>query len=310
MSRTKATAGVVDGSWVTGPTSETGVVGGSSHPLATPVGHKPVDSPASYPRDWRTLGRLALSLGGYALTAGILVWGFSTNRFGIPGGDALIWDRVGDAMRAGTDIYLRTPTLSDTFWYAPPWAVAFAAVSWLPVQVMASGIIVLEVLSLRYIAGSWQRVGYFCWLPLVAFELPSSQFNLIMAAAIAAAIRGEPRGAVVMAAAKLSPILAVDPRQWRLVVPVAVVLVAVTLPWLHLWPAWVAHLASSYGADLAPAATIDVPFLPRLAVAGVLLLVRRPWARGLAAIVATPSIYWVSLVMLVALVPLRSPQER
>lgn len=247
---------------------------------------------------------VALSAGGYALTAIILWWGFTSGKFSIPGGDALIWDRVGDAMRAGMPIYLQTPTLSDTFWYAPPWAVLFAAVSWLPVQVMAGGIIALEVASLRYVAGSWQRVGYLCWFPLVAFELPSSQFNLIIAAAIAAALRGDPRPAVVMAAAKLSPILAIDPRQWRQTVLVGVALVAITLPWFHLWATWVMHLVSSFGADLAPAATIDVPFFPRLAVAvALLLLVRKPWARGLAAIVALPSLYWVSAVALLGLVP-------
>src|SRR3990167_6718221 len=244
--------------------------------------------------------RLAVSLGGYAMTAGILAWGFGSGRFAIPGGDALIWDRVGDALRAGTEVYVRTPTLSDTFWYAPPWAVLFALVSWLPVQVLASVIIVCEVLSLRYIAGSWLRVGYLCWFPLVAFELPSSQFNLIMAAAIAAALRGDPRLAVAMGTAKLGPILAIRDG-WRRAVPVGLLLCAVTIPWLGLWPAWIGHLVSAYGANLAPGATILIPFAPRLAVALALVLYGRPWARGLAAIIAVPSLYWVSGVMLLGL---------
>jgi hypothetical protein len=260
------------------------------------------------PRRRSVLARVWLAASGYALTAGILAWGFGSERFAIPGGDALIWDRVGDALRAGTEVYVRTPTLSDTFWYAPPWAVIFAAVSWLPVQVTAVAIIAAEVAALRYIAGSWLRVGYLCWLPLVAFELPSSQINLIMAAAIAAALRGEPRAAVVMAAAKLSPLLAIDPPQWRKVLPVAGILVALTLPWWFLWPAWVSHLTSSYGANLAPGATIAVPLLPRLLVAVALLAVRRPWTRGLAAIIATPSIYWVSGVLLLGLVPAPAPR--
>jgi len=248
---------------------------------------------------WRVLAPL-LSLGGYALTLGILAWGFSTGAFHIPGGDALIWDRVGDALRSGAEVYVRTPTLSDTFWYSPPWAVLFAVVSWLPVQVTALAIIVCEVASLRYIAGSWLRVGYLCWFPLVAFELPSSQFNLIMAAAIAAALRGDPRLAVVMGTAKLGPILAIRDG-WRRAVPVGLLLCVVTIPWLGLWPAWVGHLMSSYGANLAPGATILIPFAPRLMVALALVLYGRPWARGLAAMVAVPSLYWVSAVMLLGL---------
>jgi hypothetical protein len=248
------------------------------------------------------LAAFALSAGGYVFTLGILAWGFSSGKFGMPGSDARIWDRVGDAIRSGGEVYYRSPTLSDSFWYAPPWAVLFGALSWLPVDVLALGIIAAEIAALRYIAGSWLRVGYLCWLPLVAFELPSSQINLIMAAAIAAAIRGEPRAAVVLGAAKLSPILAIDPRQWRRALPVALVLVAVTIPWLGLWPEWIRHLMSSYGANLAPAATITIPFAPRLAVALALLAFRRPWARGLAAIIATPSIYWVSGVLFLALV--------
>lgn len=271
----------------------TSAVGGRRQMMAE---HTPVDGAVQ-----RGLTRLALSLGGYALTAGILAWGFTSGKFHIPGGDALIWDRVGDALRAGGEVYYRTPTLSDSFWYAPPWAVLFAAVSWLPLQVVSLAIIAAEILSLRYIAGSWLRVGYLCWLPLVAFELPSSQFNLIMAAAIAAALRGDPRAAVVMGAAKLSPVLAIDPRAWRKAAPVGLALLAVTLPWWGLWPAWIGHLVGSYGANLAPGATILVPLAPRLAIALGLLFVRRPWARGLAAIIATPSIYWVSGVLFLGL---------
>lgn len=150
---------------------------------------------------------------GYALTAVILEWGFSSGKFTIPGGDALIWDRVGDEVRAGISPYYYDAQAS--FYYAPPWAVLFAALSWLPVQVTALMMIAAEVAALRYIAGSWLRVGWCLCLPLVAFELPSSQLNLLMAAAIAAALRADPRAAVVMTAAKLSPILAIDPRQWR-----------------------------------------------------------------------------------------------
>jgi hypothetical protein len=192
---------------------------------------------------------------------------------------------------------------SGGFYYAPPWAVAFAAVSWLPTAVVAAAMIALEVGSLWYIAGSWRRLGWCLLLPYVAWELPSSQTNLIVAAAIAAAVRGDPRAAVVAGAAKLSPMFAVDPRSWRKAVRVALILVAMTLPWVALWVDWVRLLAATASATIA-STQLPLPWLPRLALALlILLLVRRPWGRGIAAIVAIPAPYIVSSVLFLGLVP-------
>lgn len=241
------------------------------------------------------------SVVGYIVSSYILYWGFTTGAFPIPGADALIWDRVGDELRSGVSPYYQIPGAGG-FYYAPPWAVAFAAVSWLPPTVLAWGMIGLEIGALWYIAGSLMRLGWCLMLPLVAWELPSSQTNLIVAAGIAAAIRGDPRAAVVVAAAKLSPILAVDPRSWRRALPVAALLMVITLPWAGLWGDWIAQLTRNVAANIAPS-QIPIPPLPRLVLALGLLLVRRPWARGLAAIVAIPAPYWVSSVLLLALLP-------
>lgn len=242
-----------------------------------------------------------LSVVGYIVTSFILYWGFRNGAFPIPGADALIWDRVGDELRVGISPYYQV-TGTGGFYYAPPWALAFAAVSWLPPMTLALGMIGLEIAALWYIAGSWMRLGWCLLLPLVAWELPSSQTNLIMAAAIAAAIRGSPRLAVIAAAAKISPILAIDPRQWRRALPVALVLVAITVPWLGLWADWIAQLVRNSSANIA-GAQIAIPLLPRLIVAAALLLLRRPWARGLAAIVAIPAPYWVTSVLFLGLLP-------
>jgi hypothetical protein len=249
----------------------------------------------------RRLVGFALAVTGYLVTGGILVWGFTGGAFPIPGADALVWDRVGDEVRAGVSPYYQIPGTGG-FYFAPPWAVAFAAASWLPPIVLAWGLIVLESAALWYIAGSWTRLGWLLLWPLVAWELPSSQINLLIAAAIAAALRGDPRAAVVMAAAKLSPILAIDPRQWRLAVPVALALAAITLPWLWLWPDWIAQLLRNISAVNAPS-QILIPLWIRVPIALALVLVRRPWARGLAAIVAIPLPYWVSSVLLFGLLP-------
>ena len=245
------------------------------------------------------LARFGLSAAGYLVLAGIVAWGYSSGKFTLPPGDVLIWDRVGDEVRAGISPYYAVVG-SGGFYYAPPWAVLFALVSWVPVQLLSLAMIAAEVAALRYIAGSWQRFGYACLFPLVAFELASGQVNLIMAASLVAAVRGDPRAAVVMAAAKLSPVLAIRDG-WRRAVPVGLVLLAVTLPVLGLWADWVRQLAGVYGHTVGNAAQIDIPFLPRLAVALVLAAYGRLWSRVLAAIVATPALYWVSSVMLLAL---------
>jgi hypothetical protein len=247
----------------------------------------------------------ALSAAGYAFTAILLYSLFAGGIFTYPGADAFVWDRVGDEVRAGISPYYFAGQTAQGFFYAPPWAILFAALSWLPIEVTGFAVILCEVAALRYIAGSWLRVGYLCWFPLVPFELAGSQWNIVIAAAIAAAMRGRPLGAVVTAAAKFSPALAIDPRQWRQVLVPAALLVAVTLPWWHLWPEWIDQLRVSYGRSIA-ITQVEIPLLPRAIVALALALTGRPVLRGLAAIIAIPAIYWISPILLLALVPARS----
>jgi hypothetical protein len=243
-------------------------------------------------------GRLAFSIGGYAFTAVVLVE--MARFYGWPGIDAHIWDRAGDLVRAGQSPYFYPiPTLG--FRYAPPWAFLFAAVTWLPLPVVNIGINVLEVAALRYLAGSWLRVGWLCWVPLVPLELVGAQWNLVMAAAIAAAVRGAYRPAVAMATAKLSPLLAIEPRRWLRAILLLGGIILVT--WPPMWLDWTRQLLADYGTNIAPGAQLLIPFLPRLVVAIGLVALRRPWARGLAAIVATPALYWVSGVLFFALLP-------
>jgi hypothetical protein len=248
----------------------------------------------------------AFAVAGYAFTLAVLVAMATSGLFHWPDRDAFLWHDVGADILAGRSPY--TLAGPGGFFYAPPWAIGLALVAWVPVQAIAAGILALEVLALRYVAGSWTRAGWLCWLPIVPLELFGSQWNLVMAAAIAAAARGDPRGAVAMAFAKLSPALAIDVRQRRQALLLAAAIGAVTLPWLWLWPEWARQLASSYGANIAPGAELTIPLLPRLVAAGALALVgtRRPWARAAAAIVATPALYWASGVLLFALLPRRA----
>ena len=72
----------------------------------------------------------------------------------------------------------------------------------------------------------------------------------------------------------------------------------VTLPWLHLWPEWVAALVETSADPLGP--VIPIPWIARAAVAVVLLFFQRPWTRALAAAILSPALYWGQLVVLVA----------
>ena len=247
---------------------------------------------------FRRMATVALSLSGVAACATFIAVGSWTGLFPIPPGDSLIWDRVGDGLRAGDAIYYEAVPLTDSFWYAPPWAVAFGAVTWLPVEVLHGLLVVVKILCLRIIAGSWLGAGIVAWVPLVAFDIASGSFNLLMAAAIVAAVRGRPELAIIAALAKFGPILAIDPRQWRPALAILVLAGLTTIPWLSLWPAWISHLAANVGSELGP--QIPVPFALRLALAVLLLLVRTAWARALAATLAIPALYWGSLVVFLA----------
>jgi hypothetical protein len=247
---------------------------------------------------WSRGAVVLLSLGGLAFTLVQVIVGSQAGLFPIPPGDTLIWDRVGDGLRAGDPIYFDAQPLTDSFWYAPPWAVALGAITWLPISMLHLVLVAVKVASLRVIAGSWLGVGIAAWFPLVAFDLASGSFNLLMAAAIVAAVRGRPELAVVAALAKFGPIIAVDPRQWRSVLPVAVLAALITLPWLSLWPEWINHLGANVGSALGP--QLPIPSLVRWALAVGILALRRPWARALAATIAIPAFYWGSLVILIA----------
>jgi hypothetical protein len=177
--------------------------------------------------------------------------------------------------------------------------VLFAALSYLPPVAAYVLVVCAEIAALRYMAGSWRRFCFLLWFPLLPFELLGGAINLILAASIVAAIRGDAWLATLGILAKLSPAFAVDPRQWRrYVVPVAIA-VLVTVPWFWLWGVWIESLLRALnGPPLGP--YFPIPFAVRLLMALALVATRRPWAMALGAAIATPAFYFVSLVLLIA----------
>lgn len=253
-----------------------------------------IETPVTVRRIGRDHLLFALSAAGVAWLVIQYVVARQMGMFPIPAGDIVLWDRTGDALRAGMSPYF-IPATNDPFFYAPPIAVLVAAVTWLPMEVVNVGTTVLAVLALRLIAGSWRGAGIACAFPLVVFAVVDGNFNLLIAASLVLAARGDPRLAVVTAMLKLSPALLI--RDWRRTVPVAAVALAISIPWIGLWPEWIGHLVRAYGVPYGP--QVPVPFLMRIAIA-LPLLFGRPWMRALAGAIAIPALYWGSLVIFIA----------
>jgi hypothetical protein len=236
---------------------------------------------------------VVLALSGYVVAVLMLgVWGL--DRYP---GDALIWDRVGDEMRAGISPYYAS---DRGFYYAPPIAVLLALVTWVPIWLQVGILLAANLGAIRYMAGSWTGFGWWLLFPIVDMELTGGQVNFLMGAAMLAAVRGVPWPAIVMAAAKVTPILAVDRRQWRQVLLGGFLLCLVSLPALGLWSEWIAQLTSHFGVNIGGPEALQFPLIPRVAVALVLVALDRPWSRMVGAIIALPTLYWPTLLLFLA----------
>jgi len=233
--------------------------------------------------------------------------------------------RAGHDLLNGAPVYVGQIGEATNFPYAPPWAVIAAGLALLPPLLVQAAIIVLDLAAMRYVARSWRGVGWILLWPLTAFELSAGNIDLLIAAAIVLAWAGvarrdapgpgpTPSGRLVdevrrvgplvlVALAKLAPTLALPPARWRGAMVALAVCVLVTLPVLHLWPDWFAYLARQ-PSSIAISLPVG-PWYLRLPVALVLaalgsLVLRRPWLCALAMVVAMPSLYLSTTVILIA----------
>jgi hypothetical protein len=232
--------------------------------------------------------------------------------------------RAGHDLLNGAPVYVGQIGEATNFPYGPPWAVIAAALALLPPLAVQAAIIGLDLAAMRYVARSWRGVGWMLLWPLTAFELSAGNIDLLIAAAVVLAWAGPVRAGAVQAGAartravaearrvgllvlvafaKLAPALALPPARWRGIVLAAAVCVVVTLPVLHLWPEWFAYLMRQ-PASIAISLPVG-PWYLRLPVALVLaalgsLILRRPWLSALAVVVAMPSLYLSTTVILIA----------
>jgi hypothetical protein len=267
------------------------------------------------PRRALRLVGVALALLGWVI--GIITILYLAGREGLTvGGDLQAYIRAGEDLLAGEPVYTGRIGQLGTFSYAPPWAVAFAALSWIPDTPLFLGVMAGSLLALRYVAGSWLWCGLVFLYPVSAMVVWSGNIEYYIAAALVLAARGHAGPLAFTALAKISPILGVPRAGWREAALVIGLAVAITIPWLYLWPEWIEYLLRQ---PTTIAIHIGPPWYVRLPFALALLLLRRPWAAALAVIVAMPSLWLGTLVLLSAVVRLwidgrgggrPSPKER
>lgn len=240
-----------------------------------------------------------LSAAGYGLLTALVVAGFSSGLWPIPGGDVANFIQAGERLRAGGPVYVGAWDAIGTVYYAPPLIVVFAGASFMPGWVLWAVGVALDVVGLRYIAGSWTRVGWLALCPITVFQLVSGNPNFGVVAAILLAHRQHAGPLAWAALAKLGPAVAMPPRRWRQAAAGLLSGVIITIPWLYLWPEWVRFLGAAPSDAGWP--TI-IPLVWRLPIVVALLLTRRTSGAMLAGALAIPGFYivtaWATLVLM------------
>ena len=236
-----------------------------------------------------------VSVAGALVCAGqVLLW---SSMGAWPFHDTADFWLAGRHVLEGAQVYRIDTNGYLNFIYGPPWAILWAPISLLPLDLVCGLLFGLQILALRYIAGSWRAAGLLCWLPIVPREFVTGNVDFLMGAAILAGIRGRGWPAALFAFAKITPafvFLRASRRQLVEAVVVGIALFAITIPWLQFWPQWLAvMLASPAGAESV------FPVLIRVPLALVLGGIPRPWAFALAVGLLTPSFHVHTPVVLI-----------
>jgi hypothetical protein len=199
------------------------------------------------------------------------------------------------------------------FLYSPVVAQLFAPFSIVPYESFYAVLAVANLGALTYLLGV-ELAALSIFLVPVSNEIARGNIHLLLAAAIVVSMRWPAAWAAVLLT-KVTPGIGVlwfaFRREWRslaIALGTTVGIAAISFVFVpDLWRAWLTMLVSNTDAT-RPNAILQVPVLPRLLAAAVLIalgaLRDRPAIIPVAAVLALPAIWVNSLSMLVAIVPL------
>lgn len=202
----------------------------------------------------------------------------------------------------------------DTFLYSPVAAFVaypFTLLSWPLFHVLYAA---LNASALLWLAGPWALP--LLLFPPVTFELWLGQVHLLMAVALVLGFRYPAAWAAILLT-KVTPgvglLWFLVRREWRslgIALGVTLALSAVSFVVApHLWAEWIAVLRGSTGAQINALTIVTVPLLPRLVLAGAIVVfgarTDRRWVIPIAAVIALPTVWTFGASMLVACIPLR-----
>ncbi|MEO7295198.1 MAG: glycosyltransferase family 87 protein [Candidatus Limnocylindria bacterium] len=200
----------------------------------------------------------------------------------------------------------------DAFLYSPLVAWLFLPFSWMPYEVFYAILAAVNLGALVWLIGPELAAVALLFQP-VSNEVARGNIHLLLAAAIVVGLRHPAAWAWVFLT-KVTPGIGVlwfaFRRQWRsLIVALAWTAAAVAISFVigpDLWIRWFAMLATN--VESTRPSFLEVPVLPRLAAAAVLLALGawrgRPAIVPVAAMLALPAIWINSLAILVAVIPL------
>jgi hypothetical protein len=275
---------------------------------------------------------LALSLLGWglALLVIIITVRATIEARGEPvtmGTDVYTYWIAGRHLLEGESLYRAVSIIGlDAYRYPPPFAQAWAPLALLPALLADWVWRILGLLSIRYMAGSWQVTGVWFLFPGTITELSAGNVTFQMAALTVAGLRGRAEGIFPAAIVKFSTAVVVpflwvrrpEARRGLLVgALIAVAIVATSfLADPGRWSEYVDHLRSQGGFSLSgtaivyilPSASAD--FLLRLVIAATIVIAAirfdSPHLAFVASFLATPTIWAQRTAILIALLTLEN----
>jgi hypothetical protein len=200
----------------------------------------------------------------------------------------------------------------DAFLYSPVVAWLFLPSSALPYEVFYALLAAINLAALVWLLG-WELAAISLFAVPVSNEVARGNVHLLLAAAIVLGFRFPATWAWVLLT-KVTPGIGLlwfaFRREWlKLVIALGATTAITAVSFLlapDLWHRWFALLAGN--AEATRPSVLEIPVLPRLALAAGLLAVGawrgRPAMVPVAAMLALPAIWVNSLSMLVAVIPL------